>query len=136
MLIELHPAGSHQELLYVVVAAFDGDRIVLSQQRTRSTWEMPSGHIEAGEDPADAARRELYEESGVRPRVLRPAFDFTVNGLASRVFIAEVGQWDPLPDFEMAETRAFDSLPDQLSYPEIAPILFMEALRLRAGGHP
>ncbi|WP_240942668.1 NUDIX domain-containing protein [Planosporangium thailandense] len=28
-------------------------------------WGLPGGHVEAGEDPAVAARRELYEETGL-----------------------------------------------------------------------
>ncbi len=136
MLVELHPAGSHQDLLYVVVVAFDGDRVVLSRQRGRNTWETPGGHIEPGEEPIDAARRELYEESGVRPRALSAAFDFTVDGAASRAFVAEVGEWEGLPESEMAETRAFDELPEQLTYPEIAPIVIAAARRLASGGPP
>ena len=30
-------------------------------------WSMPSGLLDAGETPEAAARRELYEESGLRP---------------------------------------------------------------------
>lgn len=127
MLVELHPVGSHHDLRYVVVVAFDGDRIVLSRKHGHSTWETPGGHIEAGEAPEDAARRELYEESGVRPRLLHPAFDFTVDGTASRAFVAEVGEWEALPACEMAETRTFADLPDGLTYPEIAPIVVAAA---------
>lgn len=29
-------------------------------------WQMPQGGIDKGEDPIDAARRELYEETGIR----------------------------------------------------------------------
>lgn len=129
MLVELHPADSHDDLRYVVVVAFDQDRIVLSRKHGHDTWETPGGHLEPGEGPLAAARRELYEESGVRPRALYPAFDFTVDGIASRAFVAEVGQWDPLPDSEMAETRGFDDLPDQLTYPDIAPIVVAAARR-------
>lgn len=129
MLVELHPVGSHQDLRYVVVVAFDGDRIVLSRKHGHSTWETPGGHIEPDEEPVDAARRELYEESGVRPRLLHPAFDFTVDGTASRAFIAEVGEWEALPASEMAETRAFADLPDRLTYPEIAPVAVAAARR-------
>ena len=33
-------------------------------------WQMPQGGIDAGEDPATAARRELYEETNVRSAAL------------------------------------------------------------------
>jgi putative (di)nucleoside polyphosphate hydrolase len=33
-------------------------------------WQMPQGGIDAGEDPAAAARRELYEETNVRSATL------------------------------------------------------------------
>ena len=29
-------------------------------------WQMPQGGIDEGEDPAKAALRELYEETGIR----------------------------------------------------------------------
>jgi 8-oxo-dGTP pyrophosphatase MutT (NUDIX family) len=35
-------------------------------------WEIPIGRIEAGESPADAAKREFQEETGYRPGSLRP----------------------------------------------------------------
>jgi putative (di)nucleoside polyphosphate hydrolase len=33
---------------------------------TRQLWQMPQGGIDKGEDPLPAARRELYEETGIR----------------------------------------------------------------------
>lgn len=35
--------------------------------RCPGSWEMVHGHIEAGETPGDAARREVQEETGVEP---------------------------------------------------------------------
>ena len=40
-------------------------QILVVNQRGRS-WSLPKGHIEEGEDLLDAARREIYEESGLR----------------------------------------------------------------------
>jgi 8-oxo-dGTP pyrophosphatase MutT (NUDIX family) len=38
--------------------------------RCPGSWEAVHGHIEAGEPPAEAARRELAEETGLVPRAL------------------------------------------------------------------
>ncbi|MEM7168835.1 MAG: NUDIX domain-containing protein [Pseudomonadota bacterium] len=39
------------------------------------TWALPGGHLETGETPEGAARRELQEELGVDPRALRGLHD-------------------------------------------------------------
>lgn len=35
-------------------------------------WSLPKGHVEEGETAADAAVREVEEETGIRGRVLAP----------------------------------------------------------------
>lgn len=42
----------------------DGDVLVVSQQGT--SWSLPKGHIDPREDALAAAKREIYEESGIR----------------------------------------------------------------------
>ena len=42
----------------------EGKVLVVSQHGT--SWSLPKGHIDPGENALDAARREIYEESGVR----------------------------------------------------------------------
>ena len=53
-----------------VVAVTRGGGVVLVRQWRQPlaefTLELPSGGVDAGEDPADAARRELFEETGYR----------------------------------------------------------------------
>jgi 8-oxo-dGTP pyrophosphatase MutT (NUDIX family) len=45
------------------VLAFKGDELVLTQLKERG-WDIPGGHLERGETPDDAMKRELYEEAG------------------------------------------------------------------------
>jgi 8-oxo-dGTP pyrophosphatase MutT (NUDIX family) len=50
-------------------------RIALVRQRDRKgrwRWTLPKGRIEPGETAEEAALREVYEESGMRARIVRP----------------------------------------------------------------
>ncbi len=129
MRVRIGPVGEFSDYVFVVVVAFSDDGFVLCRHRDRSTWETPGGHIKPDESPLTAARRELFEETGIVPRALDPVADYDVDGVAGRLFIAEVGQRHPLPGFEMVQTRDVRSLPDDLTYPEITPTLVDIALR-------
>ncbi len=43
--------------------AFQGDRVLLTDLGRRG-WDFPGGHMEEGESPEEAMRREGYEETG------------------------------------------------------------------------
>ena len=90
-------------------------------------------HIEPGETPLQAARRELFEESGAKKFDLIPICDYCVKrneGAASGVvFAARIARLAQLPESEIAEVCTFDALPDALTYPDITPYLFSEARR-------
>jgi ADP-ribose pyrophosphatase YjhB (NUDIX family) len=47
-----------------VVTNDEGKVLVVSQRGT--SWSLPKGHIDPGENALEAARREIYEESGIR----------------------------------------------------------------------
>jgi 8-oxo-dGTP diphosphatase len=48
-----------------LVLAFDGGRLLQTKLAKRG-WDIVGGHIEPGESPEEAARREAYEEAGAR----------------------------------------------------------------------
>ena len=51
-----------------VVLNGGGQILVVNQNGT--SWSLPKGHIEEGEDELAAARREIYEEAGIRDLTL------------------------------------------------------------------
>lgn len=55
----------------VLLDADDRMLLVRAEWDDRSLWFTPGGRIEDGESPEQAARRELEEETGVDPRMLR-----------------------------------------------------------------
>ena len=46
-----------------VVLNAKGQVLVVNQNR--NSWSLPKGHLDAGEDELTAAKREIYEESGI-----------------------------------------------------------------------
>jgi 8-oxo-dGTP diphosphatase len=55
------------------VVVDDGGRVLLGRRADTGQWSLPAGAIDPGEQPADAAVREVYEETGVRIAVERLA---------------------------------------------------------------
>ena len=126
----LLPAGSvdKSKLTYVIMGARYGDKWIFVRHRERQSWEMPAGHIEAGEDPDRAAHRELYEEAGVVSSSLTVVSDYRVKdggkSAYGRFYYAEVLELEPLPEHEIEEIKLSGELPSHLTYPEVQTHLF------------
>ena len=97
-------------------AVFDhvGD-ILLIQRRDNELWALPAGLVEAGQTPAEAAVKELWEEAGVRGTVSRllGIFDGRRWDAPARVhmlrlvFLVESPEILPAPGVEVIEARFF-----------------------------
>lgn len=130
MVTKTYDIGTLQQYKYVVVLSKYNGKILLSRHKDRTTWETQGGHIEEGETPLEAAKRELYEESGALDYDIKPLCDYwagdcdTNTGAGGVVFVADIRQLGAIPDSEMAEVKEFEVLPENLTYPAITPVLF------------
>lgn len=120
-------------LTYSVIAARYGENWLYVRHHRRATWEIPGGHIEMDETADEAAGRELMEETG--------ALDFKLECVATysvlkkgetgfgRLYLAEITKLGPVPDTsEIAELKMVDSLPENLTHPDIQPYLYQRIL--------
>jgi ADP-ribose pyrophosphatase len=106
------------------IAAFpNDDEVLLIRQFRYATGgeilELPAGKLEAGEEPADCARRELEEEAGVRAGRLEhlasiwttPGFSDERLHLYAAYELEEVGQrLEPHEAIELVPTRFEEAL--------------------------
>lgn len=62
--------GATAELrLGASAAILDGDRLLLTRRSDNGEWCMPGGAVDAGETPAEAAVREVFEETGLTVKI-------------------------------------------------------------------
>lgn len=122
MAITNYPAGMLDNIEFVAVLTNYKGKWVYCFHKRRESFEHPGGHVEPGETPMQAAKRELYEESGITDCRLTPLWDYEFiwpndagrnNG---RVFYAEVYSLGELPESEMSRIELFDSVPENYTY--------------------
>ena len=122
-----------ERLQYAVIMAQEDGKWLVCRHRDRDTWEIPGGHREPCESIEQAARRELYEETGVTDAELTPVEVYSVireDGVTSygMLFLACVKARGELPaNSEMQKVKAVHLLPQELTYPDIQPKLFSRA---------
>jgi ADP-ribose pyrophosphatase len=108
-----------------VLPFVDADTVLLVRQYRyvagRASWEMPTGGVHAGETLAQAAQRELAEETGHRARRLEPVSTYhtskSVVDETAHLFLAE--------DLHRADTA-----PDETEFIDVNPFPFDTVLRM------
>jgi 8-oxo-dGTP pyrophosphatase MutT (NUDIX family) len=79
----------------IAVVLDDHDRVLLGRRSDTSDWALITGCLEPGEQPADGARREVFEETGVTVQVERllsiEALDLSVAPNGDQVYWLAIG---------------------------------------------
>lgn len=126
MKVEFPESVKDETLKYAVIAAKYKDKWVFVKHRERDTLEIPGGHREHGENIAQTAARELYEETGALKYSLRQLCSYRVND-NGMLFYAEIEELGELPPSEIERVELLDEPPAELSewtYPAIQPALW------------
>ena len=114
---------SDNELTRVVCVCEYNGKWGYSKHKERKTWEIPGGHIEKGESWLEAARRELYEETGASDVEIKPVCLYSISTYGILCY-AKINSLSKLPEYEMEEIGLFDVEPNNLTYPETHHLFF------------
>lgn len=123
---------SDHVLKYAVIMSKYNNHWIFVRHKDRSTWEIPGGRREPNEEIFKTAERELVEETGATKFNVKPILVYSVKNKAEKSYgllcyadIIELG--NPLI-MEIAEIQEYDSLPNELTYPLIQPILYRKII--------
>lgn len=128
--IKFHDLGAvdGDKLKYAVIMARYKEKWIFVRHKDRDTWEIPGGRKEPKENIQDTAPRELAEETGAEDFSIIPICIYSVHTDTEQsfgqLFYSEIESIGELPNYEIAEIKLFESLPQDLTYPLIQPYLF------------
>lgn len=125
-------------LKFAVIISQSNGKWVFCKHKERSTWEVPGGHREPGEDILDTAKRELYEETG--------AIDFEIDSVCvysviapdnfdgvetfGKLFFANIHTFEKNLHSEIERIAVMDELPQNWTYPLIQPKLIEKYMQI------
>lgn len=110
---------SDQDIHYVVIVARENNQWLFVKHRERTTWELPGGKREHDESLLQAAKRELYEETGTQGYLLQEVCAykrFDQDNDWGLLWFAEVTKRGPLPQSEITEVHPATNCPGEWTH--------------------
>lgn len=136
MEVRFHETAEDRLLKFAVIITKYQGKWVFCKHKERDTFEIPGGHREHGESIAEAAKRELSEETGAVLFSMMPVCVYSVTGknkvnpsgeeTFGMLFYAEIEEFAVRLHSEIEYIRLFEELPSAWTYPLIQPKLIEE----------
>jgi ADP-ribose pyrophosphatase YjhB (NUDIX family) len=110
----------------------EGNRIILTRDINDPLWELPGGRLNVGEKPNEGLEREIFEEIGLKIKVIRPfSTDVATTAKGNTrfmvVYLCELTtdseirhQEDEIAEHKLVNKDSWNNLP---IYPEFIPVL-------------
>ncbi len=111
-----------------IIAVRRGDEVLVVHRSPQNGgyWHLVSGGVEDGETDAEAAVRELFEETQLEATVEPLGFDFFHQHIHVEAFVCEApAGWEPVLDWEHDDYRwvSRDEAIELLYWPEPCEIM-------------
>ncbi len=105
-------------LTRVVIVCRFKNKWLLCKHREKGSWEIPGGHIELGESWREAAKRELFEETGITKYNIEKICLYKISTYGLLCFAEVLELSNNYLIHEMDEISLFDDLPLNMTYYE------------------
>ena len=111
--------GARESVAVSQAVILSEQRVLLAVRRDLRGWELPGGHVQAGESSEDALIREVHEETGHDISIERHVGDYVRTGFrpyTASVFTCRISGGTLRPSAETPVVRWFDidELPETL----------------------
>jgi len=128
MIVKTVQLNELKDYTFVVVFCRYREKWLYCRLDGSDTYGTAGGHIEPGESPLEAAKRELFEETGALRYDIEPTFDYSVEQhsgyTTGQVFLAHIHELGELGNFEIAEVKLFEAMPEKMRFPMILPVIY------------
>lgn len=132
-------------LKFAVIISKSCGKWIFCKHKERETYEVPGGHREKNESILEAAKRELYEETGAVEFDIKPVCVYSVTGKTrvnetgeesyGMLYYADITAFEKELHSEIEKIEFMDDLPSAWTYPLIQPLLIREYQRRQNSGY-